>query len=1138
MATIKAVFKAVDEISEKFDSMTRSGERALEAFEDVGAAADGALGRASTTASETAQSLGEAADAADRAADEVGKFGEQSEQAGGQGEEFGKKSGDAIKSLKEILFSAGIVAGLKQIGEAFVECAKDSIEFESAITGVFKTVDGTDEQLAAITAEVKDLSTEIPATTTEIAAVAEAAGQLGIATDDVMEFTEVMINLGESTNLSADEAASALAKFSNITGTSAEDYERLGSTIVALGNNFATTEADITAMATRMASAGTLAGMTEADILALASSLSSVGIEADAGGSAMSTLMSKMQLAVETGNEQLEQFASVSGYTASEFQQAWGEDAAGALYAFISGLNDTERNGASATAVLDEMGITEIRLSNAIKALANDSDNLGNALDFASNAWEENSALAKEAGTRYGTLESKLAMTKNAANNLSVAVGDVFNPVIADGSEFLTDMLNGLTAFVEENPAVVAAVTAIAIGVGVFAAALAGYTLATNIASVATAAWNAILAMNPVFLIIMGVVALTAAVVALVAVLASQNDEYEEMTATSKDTYDQLQELNAEYEEACAVYGETSEEASRLRYEMEELEAEFEANRQTVEEFVAECEELVSSHNELMDSYNSTTSELRQNELGTLALIQKLEDLASQNVKTAATEEQMRAIIQQLNADLPELALSYEDVATNVDAAVDAMRRAAEEQAKTEMQTEQQQAYVDLLKDQAALEEQIAKAEANLAAERERLGMYQDSTGAWTNGWYMEESPWADWTTDLDEYGDALTSLETAYAENQAAIAGIEEEWEEVAQAALEAEEAVVSYEDAMSTAVEVVKTDLEALCEEYDAAYESARESIDGQIGLFETMKTESALSVEEMGAALQSQAEYLALYTENLQKASEYGISDGLVQSLSDGSAESAGYIDAIIAEVERLGPGTEAANAFVEDFNAKFSEVDQAKDEFAANVAAMETDFDARMGEIEARMTTAVDNMNMETDAAAAARATITAYCDTIRSMTGEASSAAAAVASAAAQHLSGSGYTTVPGHAEGTTYAEDVFVAGEEGPELIIGARGSTVFPAEETSRILAAVERPVETSGGAVVYESAPETGSGETGSGERTVKLEINGGGAITVDKGADKSTILQVLVENVKPVLMGIIREEILEEGEMTYAY
>ena len=43
MATLKVVFKAIDEISSKFNEMTQSGERALEAFENTGTAADGCL---------------------------------------------------------------------------------------------------------------------------------------------------------------------------------------------------------------------------------------------------------------------------------------------------------------------------------------------------------------------------------------------------------------------------------------------------------------------------------------------------------------------------------------------------------------------------------------------------------------------------------------------------------------------------------------------------------------------------------------------------------------------------------------------------------------------------------------------------------------------------------------------------------------------------------------------------------------------------------------------------------------------------------------------------------------------------------------------------------------------------------------
>lgn len=81
---------------------------------------------------------------------------------------------------------------------------------------------------------------------------------------------------------------------------SAEDYDRLGATIVDLGNNFATTEADIVEMATRLASTGAITGKTEPQMLAIATALSSVGIEAEAGGSAISKLMKIMEVAVQS----------------------------------------------------------------------------------------------------------------------------------------------------------------------------------------------------------------------------------------------------------------------------------------------------------------------------------------------------------------------------------------------------------------------------------------------------------------------------------------------------------------------------------------------------------------------------------------------------------------------------------------------------------------------------------------------------------------------------------------------------------------------------------------------------------------------------------------------------------------------
>lgn len=315
-------------------------------------------------------------------------------------------------------------------GTAFVASAKSAIDFESAFAGVEKTVDGTTEQLENLKQGIRDMSKELPASTTEISAVAEAAGQLGIATDDIIDFTKVMIDLGESTNLSADEAASSLAKFANIMNTSADNYSRLGATIVDLGNNFATTEADIVEMSMRIAGAGKTIGLTESEVLSLATALSSVGIEAEMGGSAISKAMIKMAVAVETNNDQLKEFAEVSGMTTKEFKNCFEKDAMSALSKFIIGLGDTESAGKSTLIMLEELGFTEVRLRDTMLRTANASTLFNKAIDVGNEAWESNTALINEANKRYDTLKSKLEITKNKLSDNAITIGNKLMPTI------------------------------------------------------------------------------------------------------------------------------------------------------------------------------------------------------------------------------------------------------------------------------------------------------------------------------------------------------------------------------------------------------------------------------------------------------------------------------------------------------------------------------------------------------------------------------------------------------------------------------------------------------------------------------------------------------------------------------------
>ncbi|MGG7200765.1 phage tail tape measure protein [Clostridium butyricum] len=338
-----------------------------------------------------------------------------------------KSASSAMKGLTKIVATTGTAL----TGMA-AWAIKAGIDFESAFTGVRKTVDATDEQLAQLEDSILNMSKNMPESASGIAAVAEAAGQLGIHTENIEGFTKSMVELGDATNMTSEDAATSFARFANITGMSQDNFDRLGSVVVALGNNLATTESEITEMAMRIAGAGTQVGMTQAQIMSFSGALSSVGIEAEAGGTAFSTLISKMQLATETGGESLENFANVAGVSSEQFKQSFKEDATGAIMTFVEGLGKADEKGTSAIKTLNDMGITEVRMRDALLRASSASDVFTQALELGNKAWDDNTALANEANTRYSTMESQLKMLKNSVNVLGIEFYKSINNPMAD----------------------------------------------------------------------------------------------------------------------------------------------------------------------------------------------------------------------------------------------------------------------------------------------------------------------------------------------------------------------------------------------------------------------------------------------------------------------------------------------------------------------------------------------------------------------------------------------------------------------------------------------------------------------------------------------------------------------------------
>jgi TP901 family phage tail tape measure protein len=326
------------------------------------------------------------------------------------------------------------------------------IQFEKTFATVRKTVRGTEEDYTRLEAASKKMSTQLAAGTDEINTVMSTAGQLGIATENIESFTKTMIDLGNSTtDLDANTAATEIAKFINIMGTSQKDIDRLGASLAYVGNRYATTEAPIMEMAMRIAGAGKQVGMTEAQVIGVATALSSVGIEAQMGGSAFSKALIKMELAAETGGQSLTDFATVSGMTAEEFKNLWKADPTAAFIAFTKGIAQMDDEGISAIATLQDLGFKEVRLRDTMLRTVSNTRLMEDAVADATRGWQENTALTEMAGKIYATTAAQLTNLKNKASLAGQQIASDLTPTIQNLMSSASDLLDKFMGLDEEQ---------------------------------------------------------------------------------------------------------------------------------------------------------------------------------------------------------------------------------------------------------------------------------------------------------------------------------------------------------------------------------------------------------------------------------------------------------------------------------------------------------------------------------------------------------------------------------------------------------------------------------------------------------------------------------------------------------------
>ena len=782
--------------------------------------------------------------------------------------------------------TAGLTAPLLAVGTA---ATKSAIEFESAFTGVQKTVDATESEYAALSKGITEMSERMPQSASAIAGVMEAAGQLGVrGVQNLLDFTETMIMLGDATNLTSEEAAMSIAKVMNIFGTANEDVGRFGATVVDLGNNYATTEADIVSMTNRLAAGARIASLTEAETLALAAAMSSVGIEAEAGGTAMTQTFNAIETAVAHGGKDLEKFAKVAGMSASSFADMWENRPIKALQAFISGLGNLEENGENSVLVLNELGLSGIRQSNMLKSLALASDMLAETVDTANSAWNENVALTNEANKRYQTFESQLQTFFNTLSNVGREFGQIILPYLQKLLNWIKEGLQKFRELDDSTKNVIVRIVAFAAAIGPVLTILG--SLIKGIQTIQTLLAVLGPASGPVGIAIAGLAALAAIIALVVESSKLATKEAQKMRESIEKSAEGFEEANKKYEDTVAAIFATKMTVNEYIKTLEDLEKQYGAAAGQQLEYKVAVESIKALLPELNVELDAQTGLIAG---GTQALRDQIvawEDLAIQQAKQQLLQDKMS---------------NYVDLIKKATEATVERKRAEQEVTKLEAERDIAgeklvNTYNKLYNTNLSLSEVYDVMRRQYRGANSELISLTGDYGILSSKVRDAKQAVSDWTT---VEGEARVAVEQGKNEVQEYQEGIDEyanylndavgvqnnmtnAVDETSEAFNSGESPIVTLEDVLANHGKTLD-DLASKYEDLEAQVHNA----------FEVIKQDSSVSYEEMKKNLEENLQIVQNWSSDVQlafeRAGKLGIDEGFVQYLVDLGPQGAKYL-----------------------------------------------------------------------------------------------------------------------------------------------------------------------------------------------------------------------------------------------------
>lgn len=369
---------------------------------------------------------------------------------------------------------------------------------------------------------------------------------------------------------------------------------------------------------------------------------------------------------------------------------------------------------------------------------------------------------------------------------------------------------------------------------------------------------------------------------------------------------------------------------------------------------------------------------------------------------------------------------------------------------------------------------------------------------------------------------------------------------------------------------IEQKSGDAKKKIEEVNQAYRDVREAEARSAETSSNINFESQYGTQ----ALNEVKDVLGITAENSQKVADNAKS--MTESIASSGEAATSASESITAACESMDSTKDASvtvqkacTSVTESLDSISDSVPVVEDSMKSTTEALATiektpkSFSTAMTEINStvsdgldtmvsKITEATERMSMEDEAAEAAKKTIEAYVEELIAGGDKAISEAERIGSSIASALSTSmsfgslGKFSLPGHADGTTYGENVYVAGEHGPELIIGRKGSEVFPASETAKILSAVyglgtsdqhiEMPSEDI--KTILHETKETTENRNNTETKNIQLTLSGKGSLDIGQSVSRKDLAAYITEEVEGAILNILRQEMSEEGSRTYEF